>query len=155
MCSIQCRSGDTVTRNSVFLCQCHSTNDVHRTLQLYYSCQKDERAKLWSFQIGNGLLDLREHWTEECLHVVVVVVVVVCFGELTVVVWSSSRTAEGPVWPRQTEFCHCQTAGQTVLYRRADGTLLSTPSPCTPVYFTPFSLASLHSFLICALPFPV
>jgi hypothetical protein len=101
MCGIQCRSGDTVTKNCVFLCQCHSTNDVHRTLQLYYYCQKDERAKPWSFQIGNGLLDLREHWTAECLHVVVVVVVY--FGELTVVVWSRSQTAEGPVWPRQTD----------------------------------------------------
>jgi hypothetical protein len=111
-----CRSVDTVTRNCVFLCQCHSSNDVNRTLQLYHSCQKDKRAKLWSFQVGNGLLDLREHWTEECLQIVVVV----CFRELTVVVWSSSRTAEGPVWPRQTEFCYCQTAGQTVLYWRAD-----------------------------------
>jgi hypothetical protein len=99
MCGILCRSGDTLTKNSVSLCQCLSTNDVHRNLQLYYSCQKDERAKPWSFQIGNGLLDLREYWTAECLHVVVVVV---CFRELTVVVWSCSQTAEGSVWPRHT-----------------------------------------------------
>ena len=87
MNGIQCRSGDTVTKNCLSHCQCHSTNIAHRTLLLYYSCQKDERAKPWSFQIGNGLLDLREHWTAECLHVaaaaVVVVVVVVCFRDLT------------------------------------------------------------------------
>ena len=77
MSGIQCRSGDTVTKNCLSHCQCHSTNIVHRTLQLYYSCQKDERAKPWSFQIENGLLDLREHWTAECLQAVVVVVVVV------------------------------------------------------------------------------
>jgi len=88
MCGVQCRSDDTVTKKSVFLCQCHSTNDIHRTLQLYSFCQKDERAKPWSFQIGSGLLDLRERWIAECLHDVVVGVISLFMTGISFVIYA-------------------------------------------------------------------
>lgn len=91
ICGLQCRAGDTVTITYAFPCQCHFTNVAYRTLQFYYFCKKDERVKPCSFQAGNGLLDLEEHSTAKWLYVVVVFVV--CFIELTGVVWSRSHAA--------------------------------------------------------------